>query len=101
MAIIILSIILALSLYGNYNLSKQIEFLESSLDTYDEEYTSQQTFYISVTNKIKTILENIKKIDTNGMFEADDYVGSVFKDLRDTLLTLESYSIEDASEDTK
>lgn len=73
--LIILSICLLISLYGNYNSIKNIEFLEKQMETYSNEFIRLRALVIEMRNELKAI-------DRRGSFEADDEVGIFFKNLK-------------------
>lgn len=76
----VLSILLALSIYANYNLVNKLERIEEQLD--------DTIFDLRV--KVRTTLNRMRQIDYNGSFEADDEVGSIFKDLKRTIEELDN-----------
>ena len=74
--ICILSLVIAIGIYGIINLLKQLEQLEE-----------QVSFYIDVVDavreKVLDVQVQLKEIDIKGSFEADDEVGFVFKEIKD------------------
>jgi hypothetical protein len=97
--VIVILLLLVASVFGNYNLLKQVESYETTMEIYTTRFAEQSNFHISMIEGIAGVLAKVKVIDQRGLFESDDYVGSMFKDLRDTLLTLEKYKIEEIGED--
>ena len=69
--IYVVSVLLLVSLYVNWNLFRKNEMLE---DANEESFD----FVNSVRNTLLQILTNITKIDNKKMFETDDDVGTTF-----------------------
>jgi hypothetical protein len=69
--IIILTIFLAASGYGIYNLLNKLERYEDVIAANTESYIQ--------------ILNAMKEIDSTGAFESDDEVGSTFQDLKNLI----------------
>jgi hypothetical protein len=67
-----------LLLIRGLNIVKQNEQLSDLLNEYDfrQSDTSQ---------KLETMLQTMRDIDSNGAFESDDEVGSVFNQLKETI----------------
>jgi methyl-accepting chemotaxis protein len=78
--ITVFGVLLALSIYANYNLVRKLEKIEEQLD--------DTIFDFKV--KVRTALNRMRKIDYNGSFEADDEVGTIFKDLKRTIEDLDN-----------
>ena len=57
--------------YVIWNLFRKTELLETWVETF--------------TRRIQYIQEDLKVIDSKGHFEADDEVGTIFKQIQDTL----------------
>ena len=57
--------------YVIWNLMKKTELLETWVETF--------------TRRIQYIQEDLKVIDSTGHFEADDEVGTIFKQIQDTI----------------
>ena len=81
--IVILSILLLSSIFVIINLLRKYENVED-----DNEYMLGwiNKFNLSIVH----ILKRIKDIDRKGLFESDDEVGNIFKDLKDLVNTLEN-----------
>ena len=47
------------------------------------------------TQTIETVQNDLKDIDSTGHFESDDEVGTIFKQIKETVNQLESYRGED------
>ena len=82
-AIIILSVLLAISVYLNWNLSKKVDLLER----YASDFL---TDLVHLKEKIREANQVIKDADIRGSFESDDEVGSVFKILKDSIEYLDT-----------
>lgn len=75
--IIVITILGILNLglgYATYNLLKKLEIYEKSIEEF---YTS-----------LSFVLHTMRTLDEKQMFESDDEVGTVFKQLADILFTL-------------
>ena len=57
--------------YVIWNLMKKTELLETWVETF--------------TRRIQYIQDDLKVIDSKGHFEADDEVGTIFKQIQDTI----------------
>ena len=68
---LIVSSLLIASIYVNYNLFRKLEVLEDEIE-------SNLTIF-------RGIYTTMKEIDSNGAFESDDEVGSVFADLKNVV----------------
>jgi hypothetical protein len=74
--LILVFLILALS-YAVYNLLSKVEKYEDFID--------QQ----SINNE--TLLETLREIDSKQMFEKDDEVGSLFTQIKDTIIQFKQF----------
>ncbi len=74
--LILVFLILALS-YAVYNLLSKVEKYEDFID--------QQ----SINNE--TLLETLREIDSKQMFEKDDEVGSLFKQIKDIIIQFKQF----------
>ena len=54
-----------------------------------------EDWVIALQNRVGNVVTEMKDIDEKGLFEADDEVGSIFKQLSDITLTLESFTEEE------
>ena len=81
--IIVLSVVLAISLFVNIN---QLRKQESQSD-YIEELENSNTEYYTFFQRLKTQIgesnSKLKQIDRIGSFESDDETGFAFKELKD------------------
>jgi hypothetical protein len=84
-AIIVLSLLLIVSVYLNWILSKKVTLLEG----YASDFL---TDLVHLKEKIRDANKVIKEADIRGSFESDDEVGSVFKILKDSIEYLDTTS---------
>lgn len=78
--IIVLSVLLFIFGYAIYNLVRKVETLEEQIE---------ETIFDTKV-KIRTALRKMRELDYNGSFEADDEVGTIFKDLKRTVEELDN-----------
>ena len=81
---IILSILCMICIYVSWNLFRKVEELENANEEYSE-WTD------SINYKINNILNTIRELDSKKMFEDDDDVGSIYKQVSDPVKTLEEF----------
>ena len=53
--------------------------------------TTYEELILKINDKIEYINSQLKLIDEKGTFEADDEVGSIFSQIKDTVETLNQY----------
>jgi hypothetical protein len=80
---IIVTILLMISLYINYNLLRKTEKQEEYLDEIEQTLLGYDAFVINLYQKVKNGLAAARTADTLGSFESDDETGYVFKELKD------------------
>ena len=68
---IVLGIIVFTEGYIIWNLNRKTELLETWVEIF--------------TRRIQRMQDNLKEIDSTGHFEADDEVGIIFKQIKDTI----------------
>ena len=68
---IILGLFVLIEGYVIWNLFRKTELLETWVETF--------------TRRIQYIQDDLKVIDSKGHFEADDEVGTIFKQIQDTI----------------
>tara|TARA_Y100000592_G_C5338604_1_gene253093 strand:+ start:164 stop:433 length:270 start_codon:yes stop_codon:yes gene_type:complete len=81
--IYVVSLLLLVSLYVNWNLFRKNEVLEEA----NEEAID---WTASVRSSLLQILANITNIDQKKMFEKDDEVGTMFSMIKDEIKKLEN-----------
>ena len=64
-------------IYSSINLMKKQELTEDWL--------------VALENRLSKILTETKEIDQKGMFEADDDVGTIFKQINSMIITLNDF----------
>jgi hypothetical protein len=77
---VIISLLSALSvslIYACVNLLRKLEAYEDFIDT--------------ELKKNETLLETLRKLDSRQMFEKDDEVGTLFKQIKDTIIRLKQF----------
>ena len=67
--------------YVIWNLTRKTELLETWVEDF--------------TQTIETVQNDLEEIDTKGSFKADDEVGTIFEQIKETVNQLESYRGED------
>ena len=67
--------------YVIWNLNKKTEILETWVENF--------------TQRIETVQTDLKVIDNKGMFEADDEVGSIFEQIKETVNELDNLKGEE------
>ena len=91
-AIIILSIVVVLLVFGIYNLLRKNEALE------DELYNSD-AYIQSVYDSMKNAYNRMIKIDRLGSFESDDESGHIFDEIKSSMENLnEKYNLDGEEE---
>ena len=73
----------AILVYVVYNLMRKVESLEDAIN-------ASNTEHFNIRSNIKSVIENMREIDTKGGFESDDEVGSVFDGLKNIIGTMEN-----------
>lgn len=73
--IILFLCILGASLYANWNLLNKIETYEENIEIYEKFISEKAETY-------KKLLEKMRQIDQNQIFEKDDDVGSIFNGIK-------------------
>ena len=74
---IVLGILLVIESYVVWNLSRNTELLETWVESFSQ-----------TVNEVQTELQ---RIDNTGHFEADDEIGTIFTQIKDTIKQLETY----------
>jgi len=74
----ILTLLIITLLYVVYNLLQKLE-------KYEDAYEDTQKFIQTEIQRSESLLEALRIIDSGGMFEKDDEVGSVFHQIKETI----------------
>ena len=82
-AIIILSVVLAISLFVNINQLRKQEAQSEYIDELENSNTEYYTFFQKLKTQIGASNSKLKQIDRLGSFEADDETGFAFRELKD------------------
>ena len=83
--IIILSVVLALSIFFNINLLRKIEANEDYVEDLENSNTNYYTFFEDIKKQINRSNSHMKQIDRLGSFESDDEIGFIFKEIKDIM----------------
>ena len=78
---IILGLLVLAEGYVIWNLTRKTELLETWVEDF--------------TQTIETVQNDLEEIDAKGSFKADDEVGTIFEQIKETVNQLESYRGED------
>ena len=81
--IIILSVVLAISFFVNYNQLRKQEAQSDYIEELETSNTEYYTFYQQLKTRLGESNSKLKQLDRLGSFEADDETGFVFKELKD------------------
>ena len=78
---IILGLLVLSEGYVIWNLTRKTELLETWIENFSD--------------KVSQVQSDLNDIDSTGHFEADDEVGTIFEQIKETVNQLESYRGED------
>jgi hypothetical protein len=84
---ILLAIVCVSSIYINWNLFRKIEQVEDA----NEELADWVDGY---RVSLRKILNDIQELDSKNMFETDDEVGNLYRQISDTVKSLEDLTNE-------
>ena len=87
LTIIILSILLCVSLFANWNLLRKNEAHEDDIEFMDE-------LINNISSRTNNVLNQARQIDRKGIFEKDDEVGSMYAELKQIIETLEDLIVK-------
>lgn len=88
--IIILSILLIISVYINFNLYNKNAVLYDQLDNVNKLETQSVDLVENLLFAYIKILTKLKRVDSRGSFESDDEIGFVFKAIKTTIEDLKT-----------
>ena len=80
---IILGVIVISESYIIWNLFRKTELLETWVENF--------------TQRIQTVQNDLKDIDSSGAFESDDEVGAIFKQIKETVNQLDNLKGEEVN----
>ena len=83
--IIILSVVLAVSIYVNINQIRNNERQEDYINDLENSNTVQYNFNQQFKTRIGETNSRIRQVDKIGSFESDDETGFIFKELQEIL----------------
>jgi hypothetical protein len=83
--IVILSIILAVSIFVNYNQLRKQEAQSDYIEDLEKSNTEQYTFVQRLKGRVGEINSRVRGVDRLGSFEADDETGFIFTELKEIL----------------
>ena len=78
--LVLISLLLITSCYVIWNLTTKIELLEDWIEDF--------------INTVEKVNSDLKKADYRGSFEADDEVGFIFKEIKNTIKQLDKFKGE-------
>ena len=81
--IVILSIVLAISLFVNLNQLRKQEAVSEYIDELESSNTEYFTFFSSLKTRVGESNSKLKQLDRLGSFEADDETGFIFEEMKD------------------
>lgn len=81
--IVILSIVLAMSLFVNLNQLRKQESQSEYIEELESSNAEYYTFFTSLKTRVGESNSKLKQLDRLGSFEADDETGFVFKEMKD------------------
>jgi len=81
--IIILSVVLAISLFVNYNQLRKQEAQSEYIEELEGSNTEYYTFFQSLKTRIGQSNSKLKQVDRLGSFESDDETGFAFSELKE------------------
>ena len=83
----ILSVIIVLLVYTNYNLLKKNEKCEDIIKSYEN-------YMVNLSNTIDFSSKKLKEIDRKGTFDSDDEIGFFFQQLKYLQEQLDNFKIK-------
>ena len=83
--IIILSVVLAISLFVNINQLRKQESQEDYINELEKSNTEYYTFFTQLKTKISQANSEIRNADRIGAFEASDEIGDSFKMIKEVI----------------
>ena len=81
--IVILSVVLAMSLFVNLNQLRKQEAVSEYIDELESSNTEYFTFFSSLKTRVGESNSKLKQLDRLGSFEADDETGFIFAEMKD------------------
>ena len=85
--IIILSLLLCVSLFANWNLLRKNE-------AHEEDIEYMMVWINSLSTRVNDVIKKAREIDRKGIFEKDDDVGTLYSELKKIVETLEQLVVK-------
>jgi len=80
-SLVLMTLLFLTSCYGIWNIIRKLELLENWIED-----------FINTVNKVNV---DLKKLDYKGYFEADDEVGVIFNEIKNTIKQLDRFKGEE------
>lgn len=80
--IVILSIALIFSIFGNINLLRKFENAETAFEKSEKSREEMELWINTFSNQLIEIDKTIHEIDRRGSFDSDDEIGFFFKEIK-------------------
>jgi len=81
--IVVLSIVLAISLFVNFNQLRKQESNSEYISELEDSNVEYYTFFSNLKTRVGESNSKLKQLDRLGSFEADDETGFIFEEMRD------------------
>ena len=99
--IILLSFLLASSIYVNINLYKKFDKLDTMAQESVDVLLENEKFLTELKNRVLSQQSYLRQLDRIGSFEADDETGYFFKEMKDIMNDIAVYFGEEPIDDEK
>jgi hypothetical protein len=99
--IIVLSVLLASSIYVNINLYQKFDKLEEMADNSVDTLLENEKFLTELTNRVLSQQSYLRQLDRIGSFEADDETGYFFKEMKEIVNDIAVYFGETPVDDNR
>jgi hypothetical protein len=100
-AIVVLSICLAISVFVNVNLTRKFEQLDEMAQNSVDTLLENEKFLTELRNRIRSQQSYLRQLDRIGSFESDDETGYFFKEMKDIMNDIAVYFGEEPISDEK
>jgi len=81
--IVVLSIVLAISLFVNFNQLRKQEANSEYISELEDSNVEYYTFFSNLKTRVGESNSKLKQLDRLGSFEADDETGFIFEEMKD------------------
>lgn len=99
--IIVLSVLLASSIYVNINLYQKFDKLEEMADNSVDTLLENEKFLTELKNRVLSQQSYLRQLDRIGSFEADDETGYFFKEMKEIVNDIAVYFGEKPLDDQR